>query len=181
MNPIAELQGSFRGWAAIFAGRGEAARHFNTSAAGVVVAIGWFVLAILLSVAVQSVAQGVPSFAQLAFAFFVQAVTLGLIWLAVRQGFRLLNVEAPPAALLVPIIYGMAGMFLAAIPLSLVGGLAPMLAVLGLAVGIFLAGKTLAGMTNGTAAALAVLCLIVLVIVPNALYIGFLQLPFSAS
>jgi hypothetical protein len=177
VNPLAELQGSFRGWGDIFAARPEARARFNTTGPGIAVAIGWFVLAILLAVAAQSLAEGVPSFTQLAFGLFVQAATLGMIWLAVGQTFNYLKLEARVADFLVPVVYGMAYMFVAAIPLTLFGPLAPMLAVLGLAVAIFFAGKTLAGMSSGTAAALAALCLIILVVVPNALYIGFLQLP----
>jgi hypothetical protein len=180
VNPLAELQASFRGWGDIFAGRPDAASRFNTTAGGIAVAIGWFVLIVLLSAALQSLTSSVPSFTQLAFALVVQGVTLGMIWLAVTQTFKYLKIDVRPGDVLVPIIYGMAFMFLVAIPLTLLGSLAPMLAVLGLAVAIFFAGKTLAGMTNGTAAALAALCLIVLVVVPNALYIGFFQLPFSS-
>jgi hypothetical protein len=131
-------------------------------------------------VALQSIGAGVPSFTQLAFGLFAQAVTLGAIWFTVTRTFRYLRIAGHAGDFLVPLIYGMAYMFVAAIPLSLLGPLAPLLAVLGLAVAIFFAGKTLAGMTNGTAAAVAGLCLIVLVAVPNALYIGFLQLPFPA-
>jgi hypothetical protein len=74
----------------------------------------------------------------------------------------------------------MAYMFVAAIPLALIGPGASLLAVLGVAVLIFLAGRVVAGMGNGIAAALALLCLLVLVVVPNALYMLFLQVPSSA-
>ena len=50
----------------------------------------------------------------------------------------------------------------------------------GLGVLIWRAGAVLASMRTGVAVAFALLCLMVLVVVPNALYIVFLQIPSPA-
>jgi hypothetical protein len=125
-------------------------------------------------------AAGLPSFLQLAFGLFVQAVTLGMLWLVTSQTLGYLKLEARVVTLLVPIVYAMAYMFIAAIPLALVGPAVSLIAVLAVAVGIFFAGRTLAGMAAGVATAFAALCLIVLVAVPNALYMLFLLTPTPA-
>jgi hypothetical protein len=67
-----------------------------------------------------------------------------------------------------------------AIPLSILGPNAQLIAVLALVALIWRAGVVLAGMRTGVAIAFALLCLMVLVVVPNAFYIVFLQIPSPA-
>jgi hypothetical protein len=83
-------------------------------------------------------------------------------------------------ALLVPVVYFMALIQVLAIPLSILGPNAQLLAVVALGVLIWRAGMVLAKMRMGVAVAFALLCLMVLVVVPNALYIVFLQIPSPA-
>jgi hypothetical protein len=177
VNPVADLRQSFAGWVGIARGRPEAARCFHPGPRGIGVALGWLLVAVLLSVAVQSVQLGLPSAPQLGLGLLAQGVTVGMLWLVTSQTLNYLKLETRVATLLVPILYGMAYMFIVAIPLTLLGPGAALLAVLGLAVAIGFAGRTVAGMKTGVAAAFAGLCLIVLVLVPNALYMLLLQLP----
>ena len=67
-----------------------------------------------------------------------------------------------------------------AIPLVLLGPNTQLIAVFVLGLLIWRAGVVIAGMRNGVAIAFALLCLMVLVVAPNALYIVFLQFPSSA-
>ena len=119
MNAFGELRHSFAGWTEIVVGRPDAARHFVASRAGLSVAVGWFVVAILLSLVVQSVVVGVPPTTQLLFGIMAELVTLALLGLGIGQALRWLKAEAPLLALLVPITYLLAYMFVVSIPLQL--------------------------------------------------------------
>ena len=58
MNPLTDLTQAWRGLALIVAGKPEAAEQFNTTRAGLIIALGWFVLSLVLSAAAQSAALG---------------------------------------------------------------------------------------------------------------------------
>jgi len=180
VNPIADLTRAWRGLALTIAGRPEAAGHFNLTRRGIVVALGWLLLALLLSAAAQSVAAGMPSAIQLSIGLFIQAATLAVLALATAQSLRFLKLGLPMTDLFVPMIYFMALMQLMAIPLVLLGPGAQIIAVFVLGLLIWRAGVVIAGMRNGVAIAFSLLCLMVLVVVPNALYIVFLQIPSPA-
>ncbi len=180
MNPITDLTLAWRGLAMIVAGKREAASQFNPTRMGLVVALGWFLLAIILSAAAQSAAVGMPSLTQLGIGILIQAVTVAALALVTAQSFSFLRVDLPLTALFVPIVYFMALVQVLAIPLSLLGPNAQLIAGFALGVLIWRAGVVLAGMRNGVAIAFALLCLMVLVVVPNALYIVFLQFPSPA-
>ena len=180
MNPFAELRQSFRGWAEILAAKADAEKNFRPDFTGLLIALGWFIVAVLLSVAGQSAAIGMPSTIQIGFGLFAQAITLALLGIVMAQTLRFLKLEVPLNVLLVPVVYALAYMFVIAIPLALIGPNAALLAVLAVAYLIFCAGRTLARMKPGVAIAFALLCLIVLVVVPNALYIVLLQIPSPA-
>jgi hypothetical protein len=180
VNPVNDLSQAWQGWAQIVAGRSHADRNFTPTLGGLAVAIFWFLVAVLLSTAAQSVAVGMPALEQVLFGLFGQALTLALLALAISQSLHFLKIQLPLTALLVPIVYGMALMFILAIPLTLAGPNVALIAVFGLAILIYRAGRVLADMRNGVAIAFALLCLMVLVVVPNALYIVFLQIPSPA-
>ncbi len=180
MNPLTDLTLAWRGLAMIVGGKREAASRFNPTRMGLVIALGWFLLAIILSAAAQSAAVGMPSMAQLAIGILIQAVTVAALALVTAQSIHFLRLDVPMTVLFVPIIYFMALVQVLAIPLSLFGPNAQLIAVLGLGVLIWRAGVVLAAMRIGVAIAFALLCLMVLVVVPNALYIVFLQLPSPA-
>ncbi len=180
MNPLTDLTLAWRGLAMIAAGKREAASLFNPTRMGLVVALGWFLLAMILSAAAQSAAVGMPSMAQLTIGIVIQAVTVAALALVTAQSARFLRLDVPMTVLFVPIVYFMALVQVLAIPLSLLGPNAQLIAVFGLGVLIWRAGVVLAAMRNGVAIAFALLCLMVLVVVPNALYIVFLQLPSPA-
>ena len=97
MNPLAELTASFTGWAAIIAGRPDAASHFRTDAAGVAFAAMTFLVAVLLSVAAQSAAVGMPSAGQLLFGLIAQGLTTVLLGLAMAWALKFLRLDVPLA------------------------------------------------------------------------------------
>lgn len=180
MNPVTDLARAWHGLALVVAGKPEAAAQFSPTRTGLIIALGWFLLAIILSAAAQSVAVGMPSMAQLAIGILIQAVTVGVLALVTAQSFHFLRLEVPMTVHFVPIVYFMALVQVLAIPLSILGPNAQLLAVLALGVLIWRAGMVLAKMRMGVAIAFALLCLMVLVVVPNALYIVFLQIPSPA-
>lgn len=177
MNPLAELTASFRGWAEILARKPGAGEQFRTDASGVVIASITLLIAILLSVAAQSAVVGIPTLAQLVFGLIGQAITIGLLAFAMARTLRFLRLKAPLNALLVPVLYALAYMFVVSIPLTLIGPNAALIAVFGLGYLIYRAGRQLAAMTLGVSIAFAMLCVIVLVVVPNALYMLLSLLP----
>lgn len=179
MSPINDLSQAWQGWAQIVAGKDGAGRFFSPTLAGLGIALFWLAIAVLLATAVQSVGVGMPSLDQILLGLFAQALTLAFLALAIWQSLYFLKIALPVTALLVPVIYAMALVFILAIPLTLAN--AGWIALLGLTFLIYRAGRTLAGMRKGVAIALALLCLMVLVIVPYALYIVFLQTPSPAS
>lgn len=177
MNPFADFSAALRGWGDIVAGKPGAGRHFRTSTAGLAVALVTFALAVMLSVAAQSMVVGVPPVSGLLVGLAAQAITLALLGVAIRQSLRYLRIDVALNVLLVPIVYAMAYAFIVAVPLNLIGPDAGLLAILGLGFLIFRAARVLADMKPGLAAALAGLCVLVLVAVPNALYMLLVSLP----
>lgn len=180
MSPIADLAGAWRGLAMTVAGKSEAAREFNPTLGGLVVSLGWFLLALILSAAAQSMAVGMPSIAQVGIGILIQAITVATLAVATAQSLHFLRLGVPMTVLFVPIVYVMALVQVMAIPLVLLGPNVQLLAVVVLGLLIFRAGTVIAGMRTGVAIAFTLLCLLVLVVVPNALYIVFLQVPSPA-
>jgi hypothetical protein len=170
VNALGDLTDSFAGWAAILAGRPEGAALFRTTPAAMTSAVVTLAVAVLLSFAVQSVSAGAPSAGQVLYGLVVQGLTVGLLAFAIVRTLRFLHSELAPAGLLVPILYALAYTFVLAIPLALIGPNAALLAMIVLGAMLFRAGQVLAGMKTGTALGFAGLCVIVLVVVPNALY-----------
>ena len=180
MNPLADLADSLRGWGELLTGKPDAGRYFRTSAGGIAVAAGYFVLALLLGGAAQSAGAGMPDLAQVLFGLLAQAATIAILGVAMAQTLRFLNLGVPLATLLVPALYALAYSFALAVPLLLVGPGAGLIALVLLGVMLYRLGRGLAGMARGVAAAFAVLCVLVLVAVPNALYMLVSLLPQAA-
>jgi hypothetical protein len=181
VNPIAELSDSFRGWAEILRGKAEAGRYFQLRGTGPLVAYGWLLVAVLLSVAAQSAAVGgVPSLVQLLLGLVGQAITVGLLALVMAQTLHFIKLQIPLNVLLIPIVYALSYMFVVSVPLTLLGPYLGALAVLAVGFLIYKLVRVAAGMAPSTAIAFAVLCVIVLVVVPNALYILSAAVPTPA-
>lgn len=180
MNPIGDLTRAWRGLVLTASGKPEAAAQFNPTLMGLAVALGWFLLAIILSAAAQSAAMGLPNAMQLLIGIFIQAVSVAALGLVTAQSFHFLRLGVAMTTLFVPIVWFMALVQVLAIPLSILGPNAQLIAILALVALIWRAGVVLAGMRTGVAIAFALLCLMVLVVVPNALYIVFLQIPSPA-
>jgi hypothetical protein len=180
VNPAADLARAWRGLALTVAGRPEAANQFDRTARGLVIALGWLVLALILSAAAQSAVVGIPNGVQVATGLFIQAVTVAALAAVAAQSLRFLKLGVPLAALFVPMVYCIALVQVLAIPLVLVSPPLQLFAVLVLGLLIWRVGHVLGGMPIGVAIAFALLCLMVLVVVPNALYMLLLVIPSPA-
>ncbi|HZY67852.1 MAG TPA: hypothetical protein VFE52_04665 [Devosia sp.] len=180
MNPIADLTAAGRGLSLIAKGDPKAAGAFRASLSALIVALGWLALALILSAAAQSAAAGPPSLFQLTIGLLIQGLTVAALALVTWQTTRFLRLPIPLLRLLVPTVYLLALVQLLAIPLALLGPNAQLIAVLFLALALWRAARVLGDMGAGVALAFALLCLMVLVVVPNALYILLSQLPSPA-
>jgi hypothetical protein len=176
VNPLGDLTRSFAGWAAIIAGKQSARDDFRHDGAGFTTAAITLGLAILLSLAGQSASAGMPTLFQLLFAIVAQALTMVLLVAGVTRLLRFLRVEIAPNIVLVPLLYALAYAYAAGILLTLLGPVA-LVIPLALLLAIWRAGMVIGAMNAVTALALALLCVIVLVAVPNALYMLLLLIP----
>lgn|GEM_PF-1786635 len=180
MNPLADLSNSIRGWADIVTGKPDAIDNFRLNGSGLAVAFGWLVVGVLLSAAAQSAAVGVPSFSVLLLGLAGQGLTIAILALVMAQTLRLIRLKLPLKVLFVPLLYALSYMFVVAVPLGLLGPLAGGLVVVAVGLLIYRAARVLAGMGLALSMAFAVLCIVVLVIVPNALYMLFSEIPSFA-
>lgn len=180
MNPITDLKDAWTGLAMIVAGKPEEAGKFNATPNGLVVALGWFLLALLLGTAAQSATVGMPGLEQVLVGLGIQAVTLAVLAVAITQSLHFLKLGVPMTALLVPIVWFMALLQIVIIPFNLAGLNVELISALVLSVLVWRCGTVIGGMRTGVAIAFALLCLMVLVIVPTALYMLFLTIPSPA-
>jgi hypothetical protein len=177
MNPLGDLRNALRGWSEIAAGRSDAARLFRTDASGLTAALVTFLAALLVSVAAQSVVWGLPSLAQVFLGLVAQAITVALLALAINWALRFLKSPEPMLILLVPIVYAMAGLLVVAVPLQWINSSLGLVAIPVLGGLIWRAAGVLAGLKSAQSAALAGLCVILLVVVPAALYMLLTLIP----
>ena len=177
MTAFSDLTASFTGWGAVISGRADAGRHFRFTRAGLLVAAGWFLIAILLSIAVQSVLAAVAPTPQVLFGVVAELVTLTLLGVALRQVLIWLKSDISALTLLVPATYALAYLFVVSILLALLSNGLGVIALLAVAAMIGRAAQVLGGLKPGPAAGVAGVCVLVLVIVPNALYMLLLLFP----
>jgi hypothetical protein len=180
MSPIADLVGAWRGLVLIMSGDADAGKAFNASWPGLAIALGWLVLADLLGAAVQSMGTGLPRLDQLVAGLLIQAITVAaLLWASVIA-LHFVKSATPALLMFVVIVYLMALAQLIAIPLGVFGPNAQVIAILALVLLIWRSAMVVVPMIAAVAAAFGLLCLLVLVLVPSALYILFLQIPAPA-
>ena len=175
MNP--DLGNSIRGWSAIVAGRGDTAAHFRVDRGGILIALGWLLIGMLLSIAVQAAIFGLPNIIAVVFSLVGEAITLGLLWLVLSALFRFLGISVLPIVLFVPILYLLAYVFLLSALLQLISQAFGLILMLCVAALIFRAAQVVCGLKPVGALAVAGAAFIVLVVVPNALYMVLVFLP----
>jgi hypothetical protein len=163
------------GWLDIIAGRPGGGERFNATQAGLVRALIWYFLLVLLTVLVQGLSLGMPASSEVFTAVMVNALPLLGVYLVILVTVRLFRLAIPVNALLVPAIYAMAFILAIGLPLSLLGGGMFANAMLGaLGYMFYRAGRDIAKLGIGVAIAFAVLSIVVLVALPIGLYMVFM-------
>jgi hypothetical protein len=180
VNPVDDLTRAWTGLGLVVAGKREAAGYFTATVRGLIVALGWFALALLLVAAAQSVAVGMPDPMQVVAGFAIQGAVIAGLAVATRSSITFLKLDVRPLELLVPIVWFMALTQVLAVPLVLLGPNVQLLAVFVLGLLIWRTAMVLGGMRVGSAIAYSLLCFMVLVVVPNALYMLLTAIPSPA-
>jgi hypothetical protein len=176
MSAVAALTRAWQGMVAVVAGdRQAAAAAFEPTRLGLATALGWLALALLLSAAAQAALAGLPGLDQVLFGLVVQALAVGTLGLVMARSLKFLKLDVPLLALLVPTVYGLALVQVVAILLALIGPNAQFVALVALAALIGRIAAAIGGLRLGPAVAFALLGVLVLVVVPNALYIVLLH------
>jgi hypothetical protein len=177
VSPLADLSSALRGWTDVLAGKPEAAAQFRTDFSGIATAALTLVVAVLLSVAVQSAGAGLPSLLQFVFGLIALGLTIAVLAIAMQRTLKLLRTDVPLATLLVPTLYALALAFVVAIPLLAIGPNAGLIIIAGLGLAIWRLATVVSGLKVLHSIVFSAVCVIVLVVVPYALYMLLLLVP----
>jgi hypothetical protein len=177
VTPLADLRGALRGWSDILAGRPDAASRFRTDPPGIAMAAITLVVAVLLSVALQSAGAGLPGLLQLILGLVALGLTIAALAATMQRAARMFGAAVPLAVLLVPTLYALALAFIVAIPLLLIAPNAGLLVIAGLGLAIWRLAGVVGGMSRLHSIMFSAVCVIVLVVVPYALYMLLLLIP----
>ena len=170
MNAFAELWRALVGWLDLLTAQPGAAAKFNLSRIGLVNAIGFFVVSILLAVAVLGFAAGyVPGWMPAAVGLMFNLILMLAIVLAAWGTARLMRADA--LAIAVPSVYALAIVQVLSLPLVYVHSDAGALALLGVRGFMFYRGAREVGKLGfGVSFAFAILCIVLLAAIPFGLY-----------
>lgn len=170
MNAFSELKRALVGWLDLLTAQPDAAGKFNLTPGGLVNAIGFYIVTILLSVAALGLAEGmVPSLMQAAISVMFHLIVLFALLLAAAGTARLMRADL--YALAVPVAYALAIVQLLSLPLVYVQSDAGALALLGVRGFMFFrAARGVAGLGGGVSLAFAILCVLLLAAIPFGLY-----------
>ncbi len=172
MKLWATLRDAVVGWRLLL-GRAPGWRaRFSLTRAGLVAALGLFVVVALLAVSVAAVDYGPPSLPGLIAGLLVLMIPLAGLLLALWVTRKAVDGLASWLDVLVPAIF----LLIAFVPLegmiaALVGGPAVMLSWLALGLGYFRLARAATAWSRGVSASFAILAVLMLVAVRIALYI----------
>lgn len=170
MNAFSELWRAVIGWLDLLTAQPGAAEKFNLSRAGLINAVGFYVVSLLLVIAMISFAAGyVPGWMQVSISVMFNLILLFAILLAGAGTARLMGADA--FALAVPSAYAMGIIEILSLPLVYVQSGAGMLALLGVRGFLFFrAARSVGRLGFGVSLAFAILCIVLLAAIPFGLY-----------
>ena len=170
MNAFAELWRALVGWLDLLTAQLKAAEKFNLSRIGLVNAIGFYVVSVLLAVAMLGVAAGyVPGWLQVAISLGFNLVLMLAIVLAAWGTARLMRADA--LAIAVPGVYALGIVQVLSLPLIYAQSDAGALALLGVRGFMFYrAAREVGKLSLGVSVAFAILCIVLLAAIPFGLY-----------
>jgi hypothetical protein len=159
------------GWLDLIASRAGGAERFNSSGSGLATAVVFYFLMVLVTIIVQGVSVSFPTYEQVFLGLVVNALPLAGVALVIVATVRLLRVQVPVNAIMVPAVYALAFLLLVGLPLSLFFGnlfANAMMGVLGYM--LYRAARDIAKLGIGTSIAFAVFAIAVLVALPIGIY-----------
>jgi hypothetical protein len=171
MTPINELWGAVVGWYELLSARPEAARHFNLTRRGLGIALGFYLLMVVVTLATQALMGQLAGLSDVVMSAAVNVLPLLGVALVILITIALLRLNLSFTALAVPAIYAMTFMGLVQLPLSLwTGGLFSTAILALLAYMFYRDGRQVGKMSIGVSIAFAALSIIALVALPAGLY-----------
>ena len=170
MNAFGELWRAVIGWLDLLTAQPNAASKFNLSRGGLVNAMGFYVVSVLLGVAALGLAAGhAPSWMQVAISLMFNLILMFAITLAAWGTARLM--QADPLAVAVPSVYALGIVQVLSLPLVYAQSDAGALALLGVRGFMFFrAARTVGKLGFGVSFAFAILCIVLLAAIPFGLY-----------
>lgn len=172
MNPITHLGDAAIGWLDLVGGRSPGTR-FRANRSGLIVAIGYYVVAVLLVLFVQAQTQfsTLPTIDQAVISLLFNAIPLLVVYLIAFITVRLLKPAAGLLDILVPATYGLTLIIAVGLPLSLFSGNQVSAALHGLyGYMLYRLARETGKFNIGSSIAYAGLSVLLLVAVPVALY-----------
>ncbi|MDP1732366.1 MAG: hypothetical protein Q8L54_14570 [Devosia sp.] len=181
MNALEDIKQAAIGWLDLIASRPGGAERFNRSGRGLANAVIFYFLMVLFTIIVQGVSVSFPTYERIFVGLLVNALPLAGVALVVLATVRLLRVQVPVTALMVPAVYALAFLLLIGLPLSLFFGNLFANALMGiLGYMLYRAARDIAKLGIGTSIAFAVLAIAVLVALPIGIYmVTMLAIPAS--
>jgi hypothetical protein len=170
MGLIKTLRGAAFGWRAIIRGDAAWRGHFDISRRGLLVAILFNLVLVLIGLAITTAVLGIPSFGQFVLAFLLGAVPLLGLALATIWTYWLLRAKTPLLDFLIPEIYAFSVVLLIGTVGSLAGSEIKLLMLGALAYIVVRAAQVIGGFRLPVSIAFAVLTIVVLVALPRSLY-----------
>lgn len=170
MNAFAELWRAWLGWLDLLTAQPEAAKRFNLSRGGLVNAMGFYVVGVLLAVAALGLAAGyAPGWMQVAISLMFNLILMFAVVLAAWGTARLM--QADPSAIAVPCVYALGIVQVLSLPLVYAHSDAGALALLGVRGFMFYrAAREVGKLSFGVSFAFAILCIVLLAAIPFGLY-----------
>lgn len=170
MNAFSELWRAVLGWLDLLTAQPDAAEKFNLSRGGLVNALGFYVVCLLLAIAVIGLAAGyVPGVMQVAISVMFNLILVFAILLAGWATAVLMRADA--FAIAVPSAYAMGIVEILSLPLVYVQSEAGAIALLGVKGFMFFrAARGVAKLSFGVSSAFAILCIVLLAAIPFGLY-----------
>ena len=181
MTPLNELWDAAAGWYELLSARPEAAERFNLTRRGLGIALGFYLLMVVATLAAQGLMGQLAGLSDVAMSAAVNVLPLLGVALVILITLALLRLDLSFTTLAVPAIYAMTFMGLVQLPLSLwTGGLFSTAILALLAYMFYRAGRHVGKMSVGVSIAFAALSIIALVALPAGLYILLVPAPPSA-
>lgn len=170
MNAFSELWRAVLGWLDLLTAQPGAAARFNLTRTGLLNAMGFYVVSVLLAVAVLGLAAGmVPGWMQVAISLMFNLTLMLAIVLAAWGTARLMRADA--LAIAVPSVYALGIVQVLSLPLVYVHSDAAALALLGVRGFMFYrAAREVGKLGLGVSFAFAILCIVLLAAIPFGLY-----------